>query len=69
MVEEQGGLCAICQKPYDWETSALYIDHCHTTGKVRGLLCRNCNKGLGHFFDDVANLARAIEYLKKATED
>lgn len=69
MVDEQDGRCAICQKPYDWEQSALYIDHCHTTDKVRGLLCRSCNKGLGHFFDDVASLGRAIEYLKKATED
>lgn len=68
MVEDQEGLCAICRKPYDWENSALYIDHCHTTGKVRGLLCRTCNKGLGYFHDDVAVLARAIEYLKKATE-
>lgn len=68
MVDEQNGMCAICQKPYDWETSALHIDHCHVTGRVRGLLCHSCNKGLGHFYDDVANLARAVDYLKKAAD-
>lgn len=44
---------------------ALAIDHCHDTGKVRGLLCVNCNKGLGHFKDSVDVLKSAISYLEK----
>lgn len=42
----------------------LHVDHCHTTNKVRGLLCENCNRGLGMFQDNVVNLQQAIEYLK-----
>jgi hypothetical protein len=42
----------------------LSIDHCHNTGKVRGLLCDHCNKGLGLFKDNIDYLNKAIEYLK-----
>jgi hypothetical protein len=69
MVKAQDNLCAICQQPEmvaDHRTGiprALAVDHCHKTGKVRGLLCTHCNKGLGHFNDNVTNMARAIEYL------
>ena len=58
----QLGKCAICN------TSILaegHIDHCHKTGKVRGILCGNCNKGLGLFDDNVIYLTNAIKYLKK----
>jgi len=41
----------------------LCIDHCHTTGKARGLLCSNCNTALGYFGDDVIKMQKAIEYL------
>jgi hypothetical protein len=50
MLSEQGGRCAICPTPHDtapWRS--LQVDHCHATGKVRGLLCRTCNTGLGHY--------------------
>lgn len=57
----QGGLCAICRQPPD--TPRLMIDHDHATGRVRGLLCRRCNIGLGLMRDDVAILYAAIAYL------
>lgn len=55
----QQGRCAICQR----ESSRLYIDHCHVTGVVRGLLCLACNVGLGQFQDDPERISRAITYL------
>ena len=45
------------------ESLVLAIDHCHSTGKIRGLLCDRCNHGLGHFKDDINLLIKAIEYL------
>lgn len=69
MYDRQNGLCAICQEP---ETSVIYgrpktlaIDHNHESGEVRGLLCSNCNNGLGRFRDDADLLYRAAEYVKK----
>ncbi|MCJ8163147.1 endonuclease domain-containing protein [Acinetobacter zhairhuonensis] len=50
--------CAICGS-----TKRLSIDHCHTTGDVRGLLCNKCNFGISYFSDDVSLLQKAIEYL------
>lgn len=60
MLKTQGGRCAICEKVPD---TILYVDHCHLTGRVRGLLCRACNTSLGNFEDDVARLQKAIDYL------
>jgi hypothetical protein len=62
--EKQGGKCAICLVDFK-DFSSACVDHCHTTGKVRGLLCNRCNHGLGHFRDNLSTLQRAIEYLKK----
>lgn len=53
--------CDICSEP-----APLVVDHCHSTGKVRGMLCQHCNRGLGHFRDKPAVMAKAIEYLKEA---
>lgn len=62
MFKEQGEVCAICKK----ETKdRLRVDHCHKTKAVRGLLCHNCNTGIGHFRDSVELLNTAIEYLLK----
>jgi hypothetical protein len=63
MLDEQDGRCAICDfLPY--RTHDLYIDHNHETGKVRGLLCSNCNTGLGLFKDNPRIVDRAWEYLE-----
>lgn len=62
MLERQGGVCAICQIIKD-ENYSLVVDHCHTTGKVRGLLCNPCNRMLGFARDRRETLARAAEYL------
>jgi hypothetical protein len=68
MLEDQGGKCAICgtTDPQTKRKDSKYfcVDHNHETHKVRGLLCRKCNLGLGHFEDDPANLASAITYLR-----
>ena len=60
MLSKQKGLCAICNTTM----KVVNIDHCHTTNKVRGLLCPECNRGLGLFYDDADRLLSAAEYLK-----
>ena len=60
MILSQNNLCAICNKPSD---KTLHIDHDHATGMVRGLLCHNCNTGIGMLQEDLIILNRAIEYL------
>jgi hypothetical protein len=66
---EQGGVCAICGKSEDMllngTPTRLSVDHNHSTGKVRGILCRKCNVGIGYFNDDVSLLERAYKYLSK----
>lgn len=64
LVEEQRGLCAICLKPESNPGIPLSVDHCHTTGAVRGLLCKKCNVGLGALSDNPALLRRAAKYLE-----
>jgi hypothetical protein len=58
MLEEQGGLCAICKA-----APAVHVDHDHATGQVRALLCFNCNGGLGQFKDDPMVLYAAAYYV------
>ena len=72
MVLQQGGLCAICRKPetsLDSRTSSsvigLAIDHCHTTGRIRKLLCKRCNMCLGRVGDSVEVLQAMIKYLEE----
>ena len=68
MHEDQKGLCKICQTEGFTMKSChrlkLVVDHCHASGKVRGLLCHNCNRALGLLQDSIDNLDRAKEYLK-----
>jgi hypothetical protein len=60
--QAQSGLCAICKLP-DSSGHSLSVDHTHDTGRVRGLLCKKCNFGLGYFLDDPARLLNAAVYL------
>ena len=65
MVEKQNGKCAICETTEPSGNGARFaVDHDHKTGEVRGLLCFDCNSGIGKFKDDAALLTSAIEYLK-----
>lgn len=64
MLNDQDGLCAICGKENDGK---LVVDHSHSEMFVRGLLCQNCNVGLGKFMDSPIILAKAIEYLNRDT--
>lgn len=65
MLASQGGVCAICHTKPDGKD--LAVDHCHTSGKVRGLLCSNCNTALGLFGDDLERMIRARDYLLNPT--
>lgn len=64
LLERQGGLCAICRRPPDG--TRLVVDHDHTGGDVRGLLCHGCNRGIGLMREDPAALRRAADYLEGA---
>ena len=63
MAKVQGGVCAICKCRQRFQK--LAVDHDHKTGKVRGLLCVSCNRGLGTFFDSTYRLRAAADYLDK----
>ena len=65
MYKEQQGCCYICGRHQDEFKFKLAVDHCHETGKIRGLLCHYCNKALGMFDDNVEILQSAILYLEK----
>ncbi len=66
MLESQKGLCAICSlPPPDHHKKRLNIDHCHTSGRVRGLLCDACNRGIGLLKDSPDLMLKAISYLAR----
>lgn len=72
LLNKQNNLCAICKKPESiilvsthTKPKRLAIDHCHTTKKIRGLLCQKCNTAIGAFGESIEVLQSAIEYLKK----
>ncbi|HXB13758.1 MAG TPA: endonuclease VII domain-containing protein [Bacteroidia bacterium] len=68
IIKEQDGRCAICNDILSTDSSEgrlPSIDHCHQLEHVRGILCGNCNMGLGHFKDNIYRLKSAIKYLKE----
>ena len=62
LIEESQGCCNVCLQP----TTKLCIDHNHYTGKVRGVLCNNCNTALGLVGDNVITLSKLIRYLEQS---
>lgn len=73
MHEAQGGKCAICREEpkarhgTNGATYRLSLDHCHDTGRVRGLLCNDCNRAIGLLKDDPSLLREAINYLERGS--
>lgn len=66
MVEKQQSKCKICG---DQPSKPLYVDHCHKTKQIRGLLCHKCNVALGHMNDDPQRLEKAIHYLNESCKN
>ena len=69
MLEAQDGRCKICKTNVPGGKGSFHVDHCHNSGKVRGLLCQQCNVGIGHFKDNISTLASAILYLTENHDD
>ena len=70
MVEEQKHECSLCNRKIyigsvqKFGANTAVVDHCHTTGKVRGILCSHCNQAMGMLNEDISTLENMIEYLK-----
>lgn len=69
MLKAQGGVCALCGEAESGRTRlgtpiALHVDHDHTTGQIRALLCGNCNRAIGHLKDDPALIRKAALYVE-----
>lgn len=64
MFQEQGGCCLICGKHQSEFKKSLSVDHCHETGKIRGLLCKDCNFGIAYLKHNIKLLNSAILYLR-----
>lgn len=65
MRREQGHKCAICLKSID---KKFAVDHCHTTGKVRAILCPTCNFGIGYLYDNPETMESAAAYIRQHRE-
>ena len=63
MLTKQDGKCAICGREPNWGKKKLDVDHCHKTGKIRGLLCSDCNIGLANFKDSPELMQKATNYV------
>ena len=65
MLADQRGVCALCGGPPGGRWQTFHVDHCHETGRIRGLLCHHCNTGLGSLGDSEESLERALRYLRR----
>lgn len=68
LVEKQGGKCGICGVTENLNRNRWCVDHDHSTGKVRGLLCVKCNTGIGNLGDTLEAVERAVKYLKESSD-
>src|ERR1700739_472325 len=68
-IKSHNGKCEICGEPGDGRWGQLNVDHCHETNVFRGLLCSNCNRGLGMFMDRPDLLRQAAIYLERVEQD
>lgn len=68
MFSDQQNKCKICNKDLELYNNHTHCDHCHISGKVRGILCSNCNKMLGSAKDNIDILQQAINYLKESLD-
>jgi hypothetical protein len=66
LIEKQGGVCVICGRTPE-RLASWHVDHCHETGVVRGILCIDCNQGIGKFHEDPARLRAAADYLESTS--
>jgi len=62
LIDRQGGVCAVCR-----DADPVHVDHDHVSGRVRGVLCFNCNGGLGQFKDRADVMRSGIDYLERTT--
>jgi hypothetical protein len=71
MLYNQNGKCAICERIDSGKKTnkAFCVDHCHKTGKIRGLLCMPCNRSIGQFGDDSKTLRKAADYIDSHKEN
>lgn len=66
ILKKQGGVCAACSEfNVASNKTRMPLDHCHVTGKIRGILCNRCNRGLGLLGEDINRLSGLIRYLKE----
>jgi Recombination endonuclease VII len=65
MLDAQSGRCAICRAESPLGRGRWHADHDHVTGQVRGLLCNNCNRGIGYFGDDPQVMTAAARYVAR----
>lgn len=65
-LEKQGNVCFLCKTDHPKGPGSFHVDHCHTHGQIRALLCTGCNLGLGAFKDDPSLLRKAAKYVEEA---
>ena len=70
MLSDQNNSCKVCNIKFNINIKMItpHVDHCHTTGKIRGLLCMNCNTSLGFLKEDTKIMQKLIEYVKEHNE-